>query len=225
MDLPRFKRLPIHIAVIPDGNRRWAQQRGMGKEAGYAYGIEPSEVLCELCRALGVKELTIYGFTQDNTKRPSEQREAFQKACVEGVKRLVGWDAALLVVGDTSSPMFPSELKPYAESRRIFGRGTLKINFLVNYDWHWDLSQALLKDKSLAGRSRKSFKESIGSSDVSRIDLVIRWGGRRRLSGLLPVQAVYSDFYILDELWPDFQPEQLFRALRWYEAQDITLGG
>ncbi|MHB0913776.1 MAG: undecaprenyl diphosphate synthase family protein [Armatimonadota bacterium] len=215
----KFKRLPKHIAVIPDGNRRWAEERGLPRSAGYAHGIGPAVELYDLCISLGIEEISLYGFTQDNTKRPTEQRIAFQEACVEGVKLLMERDAALLVVGDTSSPMFPEELVPLTK-RRVFGRGLLKVNFLVNYDWHWDLACACPK-----GNSRQSFIDSIGSADVSRIDLVIRWGGRRRLSGLLPVQAVYADFYVLDALWPDFTPEHLFDALRWYDAQDVTLGG
>ena len=72
---------------------------------------------------------------------------------------------------------------------------------------------------------RKAFLEGLGSSEVSRIDLVVRWGGRRRLSGLLPVQSVYADFYVVDDYWPDYRPEHFFDALRWYESQDVTLGG
>lgn len=221
MDLPKFSRLPEHIAVIPDGNRRWAQERGMKKEEGYAYGIQPGIELCQLCLDLGIKEVTLYGFTEDNTKRPAEQRAAFQKACVDSVRHSAAKDTALLVVGDDTSPMFPPELKPF-RTRHVFGRGTLKVNFLVNYDWHWDVSQAL---KSGGGGSRKSLAESIGSAEVSRVDLLIRWGGRRRLSGMLPIQSVYSDIYVIDDLWPDFTPEQFFEALRWYESQDVTLGG
>jgi undecaprenyl diphosphate synthase len=224
VDLPRFARVPKHIGVIPDGNRRWAEQRGMAKEAGYAFGIQPGIELCKLCLALGIEEVTLYGFTEDNTKRPMEQRIAFQNACVDSIMQASDYDTALLVVGESTSPMFPEVLRPFT-TRQVFGNGTLKVNFLVNYDWHWDLSQAL-RDEDLSGsRSRRSFKECIGSADVSRIDLLIRWGGRRRLSGFLPVQTVYSDIYVLDELWPDFTPEQLFQALRWYEQQDVTLGG
>jgi len=224
VDLPKFTRLPKHIGVIPDGNRRWAQQRGMPKEAGYAYGIPPGIELCQLCLELGIEEVTLYGFTEDNTKRPPEQRAAFQKACVDSVMEAMDKDTALLVVGDDTSPMFPPELKRF-RTRQVFGEGRLKVNFLVNYDWHWDLSQALKDDSRSGERSRKLFKECIGSCDVSRIDLMVRWGGRRRLSGFLPVQTVYSDIYVLDDLWPDFTPEQFFEALRWYEQQDVTLGG
>lgn len=223
MQSPNFSRLPRHVGVIPDGNRRWAQQRGMPKEAGYAYGIQPGIELCRLCLDLGIEEVSLYGFTEDNTKRPADQRTAFQAACVDAVMQAADKDTALLVVGDDTSAMFPPELKQF-RTRQAFGSGRLKVNFLVNYDWHWDLSQALGKDGE-AERSRKLFRECIGSCDVSRIDLMIRWGGRRRLSGFLPVQTVYSDFYVLDELWPDFTPRQFFEALRWYEQQDVTLGG
>jgi len=65
----------------------------------------------------------------------------------------------------------------------------------------------------------------IASRDISRVDLIIRWGGRRRLSGFLPVQSIYSDFYVLDDLWPDFKKEHFYEAMQWYENQDVTLGG
>jgi len=143
---------------------------------------------------------------------------------VDAVIKVAGHDASLLVVGDDASPMFPPELKRYT-TRQKFGQGNLRVNLLVNYDWHWDLSRAVEDKGEYIQQSRKTFLEAIGSADVSRIDLLIRWGGRRRLSGLLPVQSVYADFYVIDDLWPDFQPEQLFAALRWYEGQDVTLGG
>lgn len=80
MEIPTFKRVPSHIGVIPDGNRRWAVEHGLQKEEGYASGISPGFELYSLCLAIGIQELTLYGFTQDNTKRPSVQRKAFQKA-------------------------------------------------------------------------------------------------------------------------------------------------
>lgn len=225
MDLPQYRRLPKHIGVIPDGNRRWALQRGLPKEAGYDYGIDPGFQLYELCRALHIPELTLYGFTVDNTKRPATQRRAFQDACIQSVRRIADRDAALLVVGDSDSPMFPSELRPFT-TRTTFGDGSIKVNFLVNYGWNWDLGHSLLKSPPTSlRRGSTQVMRSLGSRDVSRIDLVIRWGGRRRLSGFLPAQSVYADFYIVDALWPDFQPEHLFEALRWYERQDVTLGG
>lgn len=221
--LPVFKRLPDHIGVIPDGNRRWAVGNGMTKDRGYEFGIGPGLQLYYLLLALGVKELTFYGFTQDNTKRPAKQKHAFQEACVDAVRRLASLDASLRVVGDTTSPSFPPDLLPYTK-RTKFGKGLMKINFLVNYGWQWDLRYGLTRPDDKTTRA-KSLIKSIASSDVSRIDLIIRWGGRRRLSGFLPVQTIYSDFYILDDYWPDFKSDHLFEALHWYEDQDVTLGG
>lgn len=203
-----LKRIPRHIGVIPDGNRRWAVAKGLEKKDGYEYGIDPGFQLYDLCKSLGIEELTLYGFTVDNTKRPSAQKEAFQQACVESVLTLARKDAELLVVGNTNSPCFPRELLPYTK-RVCLGKGGIKVNFLVNYGWDWDLRQ----------------QNGLASKDISRMDLIIRWGGRRRLSGFLPIQSVYADIYVLDDLWPDFKPEQLYAALSWYQKQDVTLGG
>lgn len=221
--LPSFKRIPKHIGFIPDGNRRWAEGHGMPKSAGYAKGILPGFELYQLCLDLGVEEITFYGFTQDNTKRPSEQTLAFRQACVDAVKILANRDAALLVIGNTDSPLFPKELLPFTE-RKVFGKGLIKVNFLVNYGWQWDLNYGV-NNKVVNLNSKHQLTKSIASSDISRIDLIVRWGGRRRLSGFLPIQTIYSDFYVVDELWPDYKPEHLFEALNWYQTQDITLGG
>lgn len=201
-----LKRLPKHIGIIPDGNRRWAQAHDKEKHEGYHYGINPGFELYNLCINYGIQEMTFYGFTQDNTKRPAVQTKAFQKACVDAVMQLSNKDANLLVIGNTNSPLFPQELLPFANKRVLFGKGLMNINFLVNYGWQWDLAYN-------------------ASNSISRIDLIIRWGGRRRLSGFLPIQSVYADFYVIDDLWPDFNKIHLYDALKWYQEQDITLGG
>lgn len=206
-------RIPKHIGIIPDGNRRWAVGRGMEKADGYDHGISPGMELYRMCCELGIQEMSFYGFTVDNTKRPSVQRQAFTKACVAAVEELSKEDASLLVLGNTRSPMFPEELLPYTV-RHDFGRGGMKINFLVNYSWEWDL-----------GLKNGQIGPALQTAEVSRIDLIIRWGGRRRFSGFLPVQSVYSDIYIVEDCWPDFRSEHVMEAIRWYSGQDITLGG
>lgn len=220
--MPRYSRLPNHIGIIPDGNRRWAQKNGIQKKDGYDYGIKPGLELYNECLKLGIKEITLYGFTMDNTKRPADQTKAFQKACVNAVLNLTKYDAELLIVGNTDTPMFPNELLPYTLRRLKFGKGLIKVNFLVNYGWNWDLNYSSMNKQV---KANKNTSIRIASSDISRIDLIIRWGGRRRLSGFLPVQSIYADFYVLDELWPDFKVEHLYSALNWYQSQDITLGG
>ena len=219
-----FGTIPRHIGIIPDGNRRWAEARGLPRHAGYDYGLAPALELVDTCTELGVEELTFYGFTQDNTKRAAVQRKAFQQACVAAVRLLADRDADVVVVGNTESAMFPIELLEFTSPCKV-GHGAIKINLLVNYSWQWDLNCALVSrtgvrltvnDRALAG---------LGSQGISRIDLVLRWGGRRRLSGFLPIQTVYADFFILDALWPDYERQHLDTALEWYQEQDVTLGG
>lgn len=204
-----MKRIPKHIGIIPDGNRRWAKQNGLKKEEGYAYGLAPGLKLLKAAKTYGIPELTFYGFTVDNCKRPKEQVLAFSEACIEAVRMIEQENAEVYVFGNTGSPCFPKELLPYTGRMRPPAPpdGRLRVNFLADYGWEWDM------------------KNNWASRDIPRIDLVIRWGGMCRLSGFLPIQTVYSDIYIVKELWPDFQKQQFTDALNWYQKQDITLGG
>ena len=213
-------RIPKHIGIIPDGNRRWAVENGLTKEKGYDRGLAPGLELFKLCEKIGVEEITYYGFTMDNTKRPKVQRLAFTEACVDAVKLLAKENAELLVVGNTSSDMFPKALIPFTFKRQIFGKGGTKVNFLVNYGWQWDLRDYIFKDER-----NSNIANQIMSKEISRVDLIIRWGGRRRLSGFPPIQSVYADFYVVENYWPDFKAEDFYDALKWYDEQDITLGG
>ena len=206
MVMPR-RRVPRHVGFIPDGNRRWAASRGLPKEKGYAHGVHPGFLLFEACKGFGIAEASIYCFTQDNTKRPTRQKNAFSAATVQFALELARRGAALLVVGDETSAQFPQELTRFREREG----GGMKVNLLVNYGWEWDL--AGLKNGGLR------------SAAVSRLDLLVRWGGGRRLSGFLPVQSVYADFYVRDKLWPEYEPGHFQSALDWFKDQDQTLGG
>lgn len=201
-------RLPRHIGFIPDGNRRWAESHGLSREHGYRHGVGPGLELFELCSALQIPEVSVYGFTQDNTRRPTVQTAAFKQACIEFAVEVAARGAALLVLGDERSALFPDELRPY----RVRKPGGIKVNFLVNYGWEWDL----------AGLSTQG---ALRSEDVSAVDMVVRWGGGCRLSGFLPVQCVYADIYVVEDKWPDFAPGHLDDALMWFARQDRTLGG
>ena len=204
-----MKRIPKHIGIIPDGNRRWAKQNGLKKEEGYASGLAPGLKLLKLAQEHGIRELTFYGFTVDNCKRPKEQVLAFSAACVEAVRMIEREHAEIYVYGNTASSCFPAELLPYTRRIRPSASpgGRLRVNFLADYGWEWDM------------------KNNWATREIPRIDLVIRWGGMCRLSGFLPIQTVYSDIYIVKELWPDFQEGQFADALNWYQKQDVTLGG
>lgn len=200
-------KVPRHVGFIPDGNRRWASSLGLAKHQGYRHGIEPGLRLYEQCKSAGVEEVSIYCFTKDNTKRASIQKKAFTAASLAFAREVISRDAAVLVVGDEHGPNFPAELASFRERKGI----GMRVNLLMNYDWQWDL------DGLRTGHLR--------SEKVSRLDLVVRWGGGRRLSGFLPVQSVYADFYVQDDWWPDFQPDHFEQALAWFGEQDQTLGG
>ncbi len=206
-----YVRMPRHVGIIPDGNRRWADQRSLPRGDGYLPGVDAAFRVLEEIEHLGISEISVYGFTQENVHRPAEQRKAFQEACVEAVRRLSLRNADLRTVGDSSTPMFPQELLPYVE-RKVLGSGGIKINLLINYSWRWDV-------KMLQETGR------LGSHDVTPIDLIIRWGGRSRLSGFLPIQSVYADLCVLDGLWPDGGGDEVHEALEWYQVQDPTRGG
>lgn len=202
-----MNRIPTHIGIIPDGNRRWAKENGHKKEEGYAFGLEPGVKVVKLAKKYGIKEITYYGFTVDNCKRPKEQVKAFKRACVEAVNRIKEEDVSVRVLGNTKSACFPEELLAYTGARKPLENEKTKVNVLVNYGWEWDL------------------KNNWVSRDIPRMDMIIRWGGMCRLSGFLPIQSVYSDFYIVKELWPDYADIQFENAMNWYQKQDITLGG
>lgn len=197
---------PNHIGIIPDGNRRWATQSGLNKEDDYDHGLLPGLRLLRAAKQRGIKELTYYGFTVDNCKRPREQVEAFTDACCNAAELIEKDGASLYVLGNTESRCFPSRLLPYTRKNDA-SDDRMRVNLLVNYGWEWDVKNGWL------------------SRDIPRIDMVIRWGGMRRLSGFLPLQTVYSDFYVIDDLWPDFRETHLDAALEWYSHQDVTLGG
>lgn len=202
-------RVPKHLGIIPDGNRRWAKENGLRKQDGYNYGLLPGVKVLRLAKKYGVEELTYYGFTVDNCKRPKEQVKAFSEACIKAVEQIKGEDIEIRVIGNTKSACFPEKLLPYTETENKIKdiTGKMKVNFLINYGWEWDI------------------KNNWASKEISRIDMIIRWGGMCRLSGFLPLQSVYSDFYVVKELWPDFKEIQFEQALQWYQKQDRTLGG
>lgn len=202
-------RIPEHVGFIPDGNRRWATQNKLAKHHGYRAGIEPGISLLAQCRTLGIREVSIYGFTKENVHRPAGQVTAFRNACVDFAHRAIEQGAAFCAIGDTSSRLFPEPLRRFYAQRT---NGDIRVNLLINYGWQWDLDCAVRTGQ-------------MGSALVSRIDLVVRWGGRRRLSGFLPFQCAYSDIYVLDRLWPEMRSDDLDEAIAWYSDQDVTRGG
>jgi undecaprenyl diphosphate synthase len=212
-------RIPRHVGIIPDGNRRWAVKHSKEKSEGYEFGLKPGLEVVKLAKKLGVEEVTFYGFTVDNCKREKSQRVAFSKACVDAVNIISNESAEILVVGNQNSEMFPHELSGYT-TRTPANGAKIKVNFLINYGWEWDISNLKCVKENSA-----NIMQLLNSRDISRIDLIIRWGGMRRLSGFLPIQSVYADIFVCENLWPDFKENDILEALNWYQKQDVTRGG
>ncbi len=212
--MKKYKRIPKHIGIIPDGNRRWALNNNLAKHEGYEQGVLAGVTLLKDLIDLGVEEVTFYGFTKDNTKRPKIQTQSYIDACMLSIKETEKLGANILVVGDTTSKLFPSEAKKYTKRNNSDG---IKVNFLLNYDWQWDLKN--ITDEKI------NVLNQLHSKEISRMDLIIRWGERLRLSGFLPVQSVYSDFYSISKMWPDYNETHLDEALIYYGNTDVTLGG
>jgi undecaprenyl diphosphate synthase len=126
------------------------------------------------------------------------------------------------VVGDTRSKVFPRALLPLTIPDKDRQRKR-KLNFLVNYSYEWDIGAGMAPGNG--GGNGGGVLGKIGSRNISRVDLLIRWGDRQRLSGFLPVQTAYADIYVVKALWPEYRSSHLHEALEWYAAQDITLGG
>lgn len=221
--MSEFKRVPRHIGIIPDGNRRWAEARGLPRRDGYTHAIGPSKKIFEDAWNLGIQEVSVYVFTKENTHRPRDQITSFTSAFLEFLDWVQDKDVSLLVVGDPRSSVFPKDALRWTKPAKDRQKKR-RLNFLVNYSWKWDLSEAIKACKN-NGHNRTELLDKIGSRHVPTVDLVIRWGGRTRLSGFLPVQTAYADIYVLDTLWPDCRVEHFYEALRWYEKQDTTMGG
>jgi undecaprenyl diphosphate synthase len=219
VDWPRLSRIPRHLGVIPDGNRRWAQAQGLGKHEGFAAGVAPGLQLLEVCRGLGIEEVSVYGFMRGSARRPTEQVKAFASACVDLAERITALGAALKVVGDMTSSAFPEELKRFS----VRSSGDIRVNLLANYSWQWDLRAAPQARERPFGAAQRATGDHFASSDISRVDLIVRWGGKQRLSGFLPIQSAHADLYVIDTLWPAMSLEELFDALEWYERQEIPL--
>lgn len=218
-------RVPRHVGIIPDGNRRWAQARGLKSHEGYPRGVERVIAVYEHARELGIGEISVYGCSEENLrKRPAIEADHIQAAVMDLVERLAGRGRPPQVIGNTASPVFHDDrlraLLPYCAPPSL-PPGVTKMNLLLNYSWCWDLDVLLRRG---ASGEATSTANALGSRDVSEIDLVVRSSGRHRLSGFLPFQTAYADVYVVKDMWPDFSLDHLDEAIGWYQAVTVNRG-
>ena len=233
--IPPVGQVPRHVAIIMDGNGRWAQQRGLPRVAGHARGVEAVRAVVEGCARRGVEYLTLFAFSSENWRRPADEvsvlMQLFIKALQNEVRKLHRHGIRLRVVGDLSafSPRI-RELVSEAENLTHENDG-LVLTICANYGGRWDLvraMQALLADEQL--------RLDPGSLDESRIerhlalayapepDLFIRTGGEQRISNFMIWQLAYTELYFTPAFWPDFDETALEHAFESYRQRERRFG-
>lgn len=228
---------PQHIAIIMDGNGRWAKQRGLHRNAGHKAGAEAFRNIANYCRTLGVKYLTVYAFSTENWKRSSEE--------VAGIMLLLGAylkealrdmeknHVRFRFFGDLSR-LSPDLRKLCLEAQsRSSEYDEVQVNFCLNYGGRDEIIRAVRAFAAdvAAGKcsadslTEESFDSYLDSAGVPDPELVIRPSGELRTSNFLPWQSVYSEYVFMNVLWPDFGPEDLDEAISQYNRRNRRFGG
>ena len=236
-DTPPKGRLPKHVAIIMDGNGRWAKNRLLPREAGHVKGISAVRKVVRAARELGVQYLTLYTFSTENWRRPeSEVRHLmglFRRYCRADVQKLHGHNVRVRFIGARSG-IAPdiAELIEHAETLTA-NNTALNLAFAFNYGSREELAEGMraLARKAAAGQldpesiTPEMVGGSLQSAGIPDADLVIRSGGERRLSNFLLWQAAYAEFVFTDKLWPDFGEADLEAALAEYAGRERRFGG
>ncbi|MEW5786868.1 MAG: polyprenyl diphosphate synthase [Pseudomonadota bacterium] len=231
-DIPETGDVPRHVAIIMDGNGRWAKNRLMPRVAGHAQGVERVRDMVEACGKRGIEFLTLFAFSSENWRRPQEEvnrlMELFVMALEREVDKMLGNDVRLKVVGDLGR--FDQRLRDLiahgealtADCRR------LTVTVCANYGGRWDILNAMN-----AWRRDHPDQAEIREEDLAPYlslayapepDLFIRTGGEQRISNFLLWQLAYSELYFTDTLWPDFDAQALDRAIASYRKRERRFG-
>ena len=227
--------LPRHIAIIMDGNGRWAKKRGMPRTAGHAAGAETFRRVATYCKNIGIEYLTVYAFSTENWKRPKEEVDAImgllEKYLIEAIGQMERDRVKMKFFGDTSvlSPEL-QELIARTDEISTHFEGC-QVNVCVNYGGRDELLRAVRRyaEEVKAGRANDLSEEDLGgylySAGVPDPDLLIRPGGEYRLSNFLLWQSAYTELYFTDTLWPDFTERDIDRAIAEFQRRDRRYGG
>jgi undecaprenyl diphosphate synthase len=229
-------RLPRHIAIVMDGNGRWAEQRRRPRSFGHRAGVKSVKSTVEACLRLGIPALTLFAFSSENWARPQAEVSAlmslFLKALDREVDQLSANGVGLRFIGDRSA--FPVELQKRMNNAqsRTANNTALALNIAVNYGGRWDVTQAC---RALATDARDgkldidaideaAVRERLSLADVPDPDLFIRTGGERRISNFLLWQIAYAELHFSDVLWPDFDMTHMRAALDDFAGRERRYG-
>jgi len=230
------RKIPEHIAIIMDGNGRWAQARSKSRVAGHKSGVETVRSSVSSARSLGVKALTLFAFSSENWQRPESEvsvlMELFMFVLTREVKRLHKNGIRFQIIGDVSR--FSTKLqKKIKESEELTKNNQeMVLSIAANYGGRWDITQAtqkiaakvLNKDLSPEDITESLLNEHISLSNLPELDLLIRTGGDYRISNFLLWQAAYAEFYFTDVLWPDFNSDEFEKAVNVFDQRERRFG-
>ena len=231
------RKIPQHIAIILDGNGRWAKAKGMPRNYGHTAGARNVETVCQAAHDLGVKYVTMYAFSTENWNRPEGEVEALMKLLESYLKNCIKTadknNMRVRVIGDTTrlSERFQERIRELeAASAKNDG---LNLQIAINYGSRDEMTRAMRRmSEDVAAGKRKPeeitesvFEEYLDTAGIPDPDLLIRTSGELRLSNFLLWQLAYSEFYFTDVPWPDFHKEDLERAIEAYNKRDRRFGG
>jgi undecaprenyl diphosphate synthase len=226
--------IPHHIAIIMDGNGRWAQKRHMPRTVGHAKGAAGVRELVEFCAHKGVKYLTLFAFSTENWSRPEEEVSTlmglFLQYLEKELKNLSQAGVRLQVIGDGTG--FPQELQDrIAEAvKATAGNNGIVLTVAANYGGQWDIVQAVQRWQAAHPQAdarsimQEQLAKYLSTAHMPDPDLLIRTGGEQRISNFLLWQVAYAELYFAEVLWPDFDTAQLALALDWYQTRQRRFG-
>ena len=235
-DIPVTSGVPRHVAIIMDGNGRWASQRLLPRTAGHAKGVQAVRRAVETCGRLGVDYLTLFAFSSENWRRPADEVSLLMRLFVQALERevtkLQEQGVRLRVIGDLSA--FEPRLQDLISQAQASTAQNDKLNLTVaaNYGGRWDILQAprnmLAKNPDLSRNPAAIDEESLAAhlsmSWAPEPDLFIRTGGEQRVSNFLIWQLAYTELFFTDCYWPDFGEKELKAAFDWYSTRERRFG-
>ena len=234
LTIPEIRAVPRHVAIIMDGNGRWASKRMMPRVAGHSEGLSAVRKIVQECRMLGVEYLTLFAFSSENWRRPPEEvgflMKLFLKSLKGEISRLAENDIALRLIGDLSR--FDSaiqEMVHFSEEKTAGCKG-LTLTIAANYGGRWDILQAmrqcLVANPNLQPEqvTEKLLQPHLSMAYAPEPDLFIRTGGEQRVSNFLLWQLAYTELYFTDILWPDFDENELHKAFDWFSQRERRFG-
>ena len=232
--IPEVSSIPRHVAIIMDGNGRWASKRMMPRVAGHSEGLSAVRKIVQECRRIGVEYLTVFAFSSENWRRPPEEvgflMKLFLKSLKGEVSRLAENDICLRLIGDLSRfDHAIQEMVEFSEAKTANCKA-LTFTIAANYGGRWDILQAMqrcvaanpnLKPEDIGEELLQPY---LSMAYAPEPDLFIRTGGEQRVSNFLLWQLAYTELYFTDVLWPDFDEVQLHKAFDWFSQRERRFG-